>query len=189
MASTSLADLIRDVDPSKSDFALLPPGDYEAELFEIELTKSSNKNPMFKIVYKVTDEEFKNRRLFHQITFTETNAGISVRQMLASGAPSQNDIADALGDQKAALALGKAMVGSACLLHVYIDDGRKFDGKERNKISNVSAVENATKAAFSDDDEKPAKKKGKKAAAAAAAAVEEEKPAAKKGPSRPATPF
>jgi Protein of unknown function (DUF669) len=172
MATTSLADLIRNVDPSKDTFSLLPTGDYEAIVWEVELTKSSNKNPMFRLKFKVTEGEFEKRQLFHQVTITENNAAIAVRQLLACGAESQDAIADALVNAPA-LDFCKTLVDTPVVITVEIDDGSNYDNKERNKIKNIRAGKAPAK------DDSDALSGGKKA----------EKKAEGKPSARPSTPF
>ena len=100
MATTSLADLIRNADPKQTEFGLIPPGEYEAIVFECELTKSKAQNPMFKVTYKIIEGDFENRRVWDYVTLTDKTVGFAVAKLLAMGAESQEAIAEALGSTR-----------------------------------------------------------------------------------------
>lgn len=51
----------------QSGFELMPEGDYEVAVFDLEEKTSSNGNPMIVAKLKVADGKFKGRQLFHNI--------------------------------------------------------------------------------------------------------------------------
>ena len=181
MATTSLADLIRNADPKQTEFGLIPPGEYEAIVYECELTKSKTQNPMFKVTYKIIEGDFENRRVWDYVTLTDKTVGFAVAKLLAMGAESQEAIAEALGSEKKGLAVCKQMVDSRVTIKLRITKGTgDYEGTESNKVTFVEASKTTSQKAFDDDDDDDG--------AAAKAAAKAAKKAAK-STSRPTTPF
>lgn len=62
-----------------TDFAPLPIGEYEVICSKTEVTKSSAGNPMIKLELTVRndiEQQGKNRKFFHNLTFTDKTKGI-----------------------------------------------------------------------------------------------------------------
>lgn len=81
------------------DFEALPPGVYRVRLREVEAAQSQNNNPMWKVTLDVVDDEFKNRRLWTNVTLTE-KAMFKVAEFFAAfGVPTDTDTDDMLGSE------------------------------------------------------------------------------------------
>lgn len=72
-------------DHTKNDFEQVPKGEYNATIYDVEFTESSNENPMLKLQLAITDPEFEGRYLFDNIVFTPKTVAMSKAKLARLG--------------------------------------------------------------------------------------------------------
>ena len=82
-----------DLTNAKSEFDLIPNGDYNAFIFDVEETATKGGNapgtPMLKITYKLADQS--NRRVWDNIVLNETSAW-KFKQLLVAAGFNESDL-------------------------------------------------------------------------------------------------
>jgi len=82
-------------DGSKNEFEQLPAGDYNASIYDVELTQSSNGNPMVKLQHQILDPEFENRFCWHNIVLTPKSIKIAKQTFYQLGMDTEDfELAD-----------------------------------------------------------------------------------------------
>lgn len=114
------------LEDQQSEFQPMPAGQYMGKISnpdDVQLTESSNGNPMIKVQWTVTEGEYEGRKLFDNVPLT-AKAGFKVKQY-----------AEVIGLEEGAELDTDDFVGAEALLKV---TQREYQGEPRNNIDKVT---------------------------------------------------
>lgn len=75
----------KDADSEGGDFERLPKGDYTGNIYDIELTESSNENPMIKLQIAVDSPGFEGRYVWDNIVLTDRAVPMAKQKLAKLG--------------------------------------------------------------------------------------------------------
>ena len=108
------------------------PGTYRVQVEDVELTESSNKNPMVNIWFTCLDGEFQGQTLTDRLVLTEKSMFRVVGFMQAIGLPTPK--------KKLKLNI-RQFIGR--VLDVEVDDGEPYNGRIRSEVRGYKKVPGA----------------------------------------------
>lgn len=121
-----------DVDESMPSFVALPPGIYNAVVENVEYGPSKAGNPMLTWTFTLTDEQYKNRKMFYHNTLNK-EAGIAGMKRtlvrLLPGLSFSNFKPKLFADEGTA-------IGAECRLKLNV---KPYLGEKRNNVVDVLA--------------------------------------------------
>lgn len=131
---------LNDVEDVSSDFEVLPKGDYQAIVDELEFTESAAGAPMIKVVYQITEGEYADRKLFDYWVLAGKGAEFGLaklKKFLVRICPEVNMAAF----NPAVFAEEAVAVGKDVTLKVKIQTVKKgeYKGEKRNQVQEVLA--------------------------------------------------
>lgn len=117
------------------------PGTYRVQVEDVELTESSNKNPMVNLWFTIIDGEFQGQTLTDRLVLTEKSMFRVVGFMQAIGLPTPK--------KKLKINI-RQFVGR--VLDIEVDDGEPYNGRIRSEVRGYTKVPGAATAAADIDE-------------------------------------
>lgn len=129
-----------DVEEAKG-FEVLPKGDYNAVVDELEFGESSTNNPMFTVVYSITDAEHENRKVYDYWVLGGKGLEFGLqklKQFLTRIVPEANLAAFSPEEfADSGIAIGRPVVLS---LKIQTQKKGEYKGEKRNQVAEVKAA-------------------------------------------------
>lgn len=110
------------------DLEAIPEGVYPARIFEVKPTKAKQSgNPMLSVVFTITEGEYANQRIFHNLTLVEQSLPFVKRFLRAFYTKEELSVPTFELDTE-------ALVGKECRIRV---TRQKYEGTWQNRVRAV----------------------------------------------------